>query len=314
MNERFELVSKLEDVGIRMPTFLVIGVFDGVHRGHQHLLRSMVKAARTNGARSAVLTFHPHPSAIIYGELDRFYICSLQERVDLLAQQGLDLVITHPFNETVRQTRAASFIEQLIRHLDLSQLWGGSFALGYNREGDLPYLQQLGEKKGFTIKAFPGMTQWDGQQVSSSRVRRSLNNGNMNDVSGCLGRLFRVTGTVVRGDGRGRTIDIPTANLSIWDEQLLPATGVYATYAWVNGQRYQAATNIGFRPTVNNSGLNVEAHLLHFNSDIYGQEITLEFVKRIRDEQKFPDIASLVAQIQEDISRVPGLLSIDKKY
>ncbi len=314
MDEKIELVSNLTEVSNRAPTYLAIGVFDGVHRGHQNLIQSMVSAARTNGARPAVLTFHPHPSAIINGELDRFYICSLEERVDLLAQQGLDLVITHPFDETVRQTRAANFIDQLRRHLDLSQLWGGSFALGYNREGDLPYLQQLGEEKGFIINTFSGMTEWDGHRVSSSRVRRSLNNGNMNDVSGCLGRLFRVTGTVIHGDGRGRTIGIPTANLSIWDEQLLPATGVYATHAWVNGQRYQAATNVGFRPTVNNSSLNVEAHLLKFDSDIYGQDIILEFVKRIRDEQKFPDIASLVAQIQEDISRVPSLLNIDRRY
>lgn len=314
MEREFKLVSNLEDVETTRPTFLAIGVFDGVHLGHQNLLQSMVKAAEKSQARSAVLTFHPHPAAIINGELDRYYICTLEERVDLLARQGLDLVITHPFDEAVRQTKAADFIEQLMRHLALNQLWGGTFALGYNREGDLEFLQHLGQKKGFAIKAFPGMIQWDGQLVSSSRVRRSLNEGNMDDVSGCLGRLFRITGTVIPGDGRGRTIGIPTANLSVWDEQLLPAVGVYATYAWVEGKQYQAATNIGFRPTVNNSGLNVEAHILGFDWNIYGREVTLEFVKRIRDEQKFPDISSLVAQIRQDISRVPDLLRIDKKY
>jgi riboflavin kinase/FMN adenylyltransferase len=312
MDDKFEQVSRLEEVSKREPTFLAIGVFDGVHRGHQNLIQNMVAAARANGARPAILTFHPHPRTIISGDLSRFYICSLEERVELLAQQGLDLIITHPFTESVRQTRAIEFIEQLKRHLDLNQLWGGNFALGYNREGDLPYLQKLGEEIGFSVEAFPGMTRFDGHQVSSSRVRRSMKDGNMDDVSGCLGRHFRVTGMVVRGDGRGRTIGIPTANLSIWDEQLLPATGVYATYAWVNGRRYEAATNIGYRPTVNNSGLNVEAHIIQFNTDIYGKEVTLEFVERIRDERKFPDIASLVAQIQEDISLVPNLLNIDR--
>lgn len=308
MKDPVEIVSNLEQIEDGEPTYLAVGVFDGVHLGHQYLLETMIASAKKAGARAAVLTFHPHPSEVLFNRTDRLYLCTLEERVRLLANLGLDLIITHPFNNAVRSTRAADFIEQLLFHANLSQLWGGHFALGYNREGDLPFLRELGERKGFSVEAFKALIEWDGKPVSSSRVRQSLKEGDMVDVSGCLGRRYQISGKVIRGDGRGKTIGIPTANLSLWEKQLLPANGVYATYAWLDGRRYQAASNIGYRPTVNGHDLNVEAHLLGFEGNIYGQELSLEFVERIRDERKFPDISSLIAQIQSDINLVPSLL------
>ncbi len=308
MTKRSEIVSDLTDVEERKPTFLAIGVFDGVHLGHQKLLQSMVAAARAKEARPAVLTFFPHPSAVIHNRHGRLYLCPLEERVDLLTDQGLELVITHPFNDEIRRTSAADFIDQLCQNLELKELWGGSFGLGFNREGDLPFLQKLGQKMGFTVHQFEAMVHWNGHRVSSSRVRRGLQKGEMDDVSGCLGRPYRVTGTVIPGDGRGRALGIPTANLRVWPEQLLPTNGVYATYAWLEGQKYAAATNVGYRPTVDGHDLNVEAHLLDFETDIYGRELTLEFVKRIRDEQKFPNLEALIAQIKADIQRVRSYL------
>lgn len=308
MTESFELASEISEVSEKKPTFLAIGIFDGVHLGHQKLLSNMAAAALAEGARAAALTFYPHPITIIQGRRDRLYLCTLMERVELLAEQGLDLVITQTFDENLRRTSATVFIDRLCQHLDLAQLWGGSFGLGYNREGDLPFLRRLGREKGFTVHKFEGMVEWDGHQVSSSRVRQSLRNGQVNKVSGLLGRPYRLTGTVIPGDGRGKQLGIPTANLRIWEEQLLPATGVYAAYARLGENQFPAASNIGYRPTVDGHGLTVEAHLLDFDAEIYGREITLEFVRRIRDEKKFAGLEALVAQIKADIKAVRELL------
>lgn len=308
MTNTFELASDISEVGEKKPTFLAIGIFDGVHLGHQKLLRSMASAAHAEGARAAALTFYPHPSAIIQGRRDRLYLCTLKERVEMLAEQGLDLVITQTFDEKLRRTSATDFIDHLCQNLDLDQLWGGSFGLGYNREGDLPFLRHLGREMGFSVHKFEGIVEWKGSPVSSSQVRQSLRNGDVDKVPGLLGRPYRLTGTVIPGDGRGRQFGIPTANLNVWEEQLLPATGVYAAYAWLGENRFAAASNIGYRPTVNGHSLNVEAHLLDFDANIYGREITLEFVNWIRDEKKFADLEALVTQIKADINAVRDLL------
>jgi riboflavin kinase/FMN adenylyltransferase len=305
------LVTNLESVEEVNPTFLAIGVFDGVHLGHQRLLQNMAASAREAGAQAAVLTFFPHPSAVIHSRQGRIYLSTLQERITLLANQGLDMVITQSFDDQVRQTPAADFVSRLCRHLDLNQLWGGAFTLGFNREGDLPFLEKMGLEEGFTVHQVETMVQWDGQRVSSSRVRQALTTGRINEVNGCLGHCYSLTGTVIHGDGRGGPLGIPTANLLVWEELLLPANGVYATYAWLNDQKYRAATNVGFRPTVNGHSLNVEAHLLDFDGDIYGQELTLEFISRIRDEQKFPGLEALVGQIHVDIATVRAQLPLD---
>ncbi len=303
MTESFQRVSTLKDVQEKRPTFLAIGVFDGVHRGHQALLQEMAAAARVENARPAVLTFFPHPITVIKQKSGRLYLTTLEERVSLLREQGIPLIITYPFNEKVRQTRAADFVSQLCDHLNMVQLWGGSFSLGHNREGDLPFLQALGKEKGYKVQPFQSLVEWEGERISSSRIRKQLAVGNMAAVNGCLGRSYSLTGTVTRGEGRGRTIGIPTANLQIWEEQLLPANGVYATLATVGNQTYIAATNIGTRPTVDGQYQTIEAHLLDFDQDLYGQEVTLSFIGRIRDEQKFSGLDALVAQIQADITQ-----------
>jgi riboflavin kinase / FMN adenylyltransferase len=308
MNLSFTRVTQPEEAAEQRPTFLAIGVFDGVHRGHQTLLQTMAAAAHAAEARPAVLTFFPHPNVVIQGTQGRLYLATLEDRVALLAEQGLELIITHPFDDTVRHTRAADFMERLCRTLDLRQLWGGQFALGYNREGDLPFLTRLGQEKGYAVHHFEELVEWEGTPVSSSRVRRSLAAGNMAEVTGCLGRPYHLRGQVVQGAQRGRTIGVPTANLNVWDELLLPANGVYATYAWVGQERHAAATNIGVRPTVDGQSLSIEAHLLDFEGDLYGQEIKLEFVSRIRDEQKFPSLDALVAQIHADVKQTRQLL------
>lgn len=302
-------VNDLSEVPGREPTFLAIGSFDGVHLGHQVVLQSLVAAARAQGARAAVLTFFPHPKRVIQNLQGPYYITTLPDRVQLLAGQGVDLVIVHPFDDKVRYTRAADFVEQLCRHLNMRQLWGGNFALGYQREGDVAFLRRLGEEKGYTVEVVPAMVVWDGDVVSSSRVRRSLVAGNIEEANGCLGRPYHLRGEVMQGDRRGHTIGFPTANLQISEELLLPANGVYATYAWIGQSRYPAATNVGVRPTVDGRRLTVETHLLDFEADLYGQELKVEFVSRLRPEMKFSGLEALKAQIQADVETVKQQLT-----
>lgn len=309
MSQAAKQVSDLAAAGNDSPTYLAIGIFDGVHRGHQKLLRAVVEAAKEDDARPAALTFYPHPREVILGQQQPFYLTTLEDRLALMAELGLELVVTLPFDESTRRTPAAEFVDGLCRHLNLAQLWGGSFGLGHNREGDLPFLQRMGEKRGFSVQPFEGIVQWQGEPVSSSRVRHGLREGDMALVTACLGRHYNVSGVVVPGDGRGRQLGIPTANLDFWPKLLLPATGVYAAYANLDGRRMPAATNIGYRPTVDGRSLNVEAHLMDFEGDLYGREIQLEIVARVRDERKFPNLQALVAQIRQDIDEVSKLLT-----
>jgi riboflavin kinase/FMN adenylyltransferase len=259
--------------------------------------------------RSAVLTFFPHPQRVIRQTSGRYYLTTLSDRVKLLAAQGVDLIITHPFNEEVRHTRAADFVTQLCQHLDMRQLWGGDFALGYNREGDVPFLRRLGEEKGYSVELIEAMVEYEGELVSSTRIRRGLAEGDIAVVNGCLGRPFHLNGTVMQGAQRGRTIGFPTANLHVWDEQLLPAHGVYATYAWLDEQCIPAATNIGVRPTVDGQQLTIEAHLIDFDADLYDKQIRLEFISHIRPEMKFAGLDALKAQIQADVAAIRQQLS-----
>jgi riboflavin kinase/FMN adenylyltransferase len=304
MTRKIVHVKTLADITDRQPTYLALGSFDGVHRGHQAILRKMVDEAQIAGVRSAVLTFFPHPKRVIQELPDRYYINTLEDRLALLSDQRVDMVIAHPFNDAVRNIRAADFVDQLRDSLDMCQIWGGNFSFGYQKEGNRDFLRLLGLEKGFIVQLVESMESWDGSLVSSSRIRNSLAVGDIGDVNGCLGRPFALEGTVIKGDQRGRTIGFPTANLVVWDELLLPADGVYVTHVLLGDERFIAATNVGVRPTVNGRQRLVEAHLLNFDGDLYGQTIRLEFVSYIRPEQKFTGLPALKAQINADVLEV----------
>jgi riboflavin kinase/FMN adenylyltransferase len=245
------------------------------------------------------------------GDHGRYYINTIEDRVALLAGLGVDLVITHPFNDMVRNTRAAEFVSQLVDFLDMRQIWGGNFAFGYKREGDITFLRREGAQRGFEVRSVKAVLTFDGGLVSSSRVRRGIGEGDFGDVNGCLARRHSLSGVVVRGDQRGRTIGFPTANLAVWEELLLPANGVYAAYAWLGGHPYLAAANVGVRPTVNGRERTVEAYLLDFDAEIYGRTLRLAFERRIRPEQRFSGLDELRAQIQKDVAEVRNGLSRD---
>jgi riboflavin kinase/FMN adenylyltransferase len=304
MTQQLFRVNSLAEITELQPTYLALGSFDGVHLGHQTVIRDMVDEARMAGMRSAVLTFFPHPKRVISGDRGRFYINTIEDRVRLLASVGPDLVITQTFDTNVRNTSATDFVDQLVKYVGLRQIWGGNFAFGYQREGNIDFLRREGAERGFEVRAVEALLTFDGSLISSSRVRQSLNEGDFQDVNGCLARRHSLSGVVVKGDQRGRSIGFPTANLAVWEELLLPANGVYGTYAWVGDRRYAAAANVGIRPTVNGRDRTVEAYLLDFDEDIYGQTLRLEFDMRIRPEKRFSSLDALREQIQKDVDQV----------
>lgn len=292
-------------------TWLTIGSFDGVHLGHQEIVRRLSGGAHAEASQAVVLTFHPHPKKVLGKSKNFYYLTSAEERAAILGGLGIDLVVTYPFDLQVAGTSARDFIKEIHTHLGFNRLWvGPDFALGRKREGDIPTLRHLGDEFGFVVEALAPVV-FNETQISSSQIRVLLGEGDVEQVKILLNRPYTVSGPVVPGDGRGRTIGIPTANLRVWEEKQLPRSGVYVCQALVNTRYYGAVTNIGVRPTFDHRtmALQVETHLLDLNQDLYGQEIQLEFLYRLRDEHRFPGPQALVAQIQQDIKQARMMLA-----
>jgi riboflavin kinase/FMN adenylyltransferase len=284
-------------------TILTIGAFDGVHRGHQHLIDSAVRRAREVGCQSAVLTFDPHPDLVIHPERDRLYLTSLEERAELIERLGTDLLIVMSFTRETMGLTAQDFMSKVCGAVVLRELWvGWDFALGRRREGDLARLRQLGAQLDYTVHPVGAFALADGTPISSTRIRSALAAGDLDSAAMLLGRPFAVEGRVTLGDQRGRTIGFPTANVAVEQLHALPADGVYVCDAEVGGQRYGAVTNIGVRPTFDGTQRKVEAYLLDFVDDIYGETLRLTLRHRLRGERKFDGITALVAQITSDVA------------
>lgn len=294
----------LEDAKLDADSLVTIGVFDGVHLGHQQLIRRLVDNARASGKKAIVLTFYPHPDKLLEEVKTRYYLTTPEKRAELLLDLGVDLVITHPFDEETRRLQAAEFVDLLVTNLRIRQIWvGADFALGFQRQGDVRYLRAQGKKRGFEVSAVELITSQSSQQfIRSSTIREHVLYGNMSAAKAMLGRAYAVEGPVVLGEQRGRTIGAPTANVKAWSEQIIPANGVYASWARIGEETFQAATNIGTRPTFAGDAVTIEAHLLDFDRDIYGERIELLFEQRLRPEQKFSGLDALVKQIQADIA------------
>lgn len=286
-------------------SWLTIGSFDGVHIGHQELIRGLIKEANINGGKSVVLTFHPHPSVVLRGRTDAFYLTTAAEKAELLDNLGPDVVVTHPFNYETSQSSARDFVFYLNSHLDFKQLWVGlDFALGKGREGNVEFLKNLGSELDFKVQVVEQITA-SGEIVSSSQIRKYLLAGEVEDAAKLLGRPYQLAGVVVHGDGRGKTIGIPTANLDTGKDKLIPGAGVYACRAIVKDNIRPAAVNIGTRPTFDSPDKrsHVEAHLLDYDEDLYSQSMTLDFISRLRGEQRFNSVGELIDQINLDIEK-----------
>jgi riboflavin kinase/FMN adenylyltransferase len=290
---------------------MTIGKFDGLHLGHQQMIGVVVERARSQNVCSAVLTFDPHPGMVLRPQHSPRLLTSLEERIELIAALNVDVMIVAPFNRETMATPAYDYMQQICTAVPLRELWvGEQFALGRKREGNIPRLAEIGQELGYTVhKLDPVLI--GGERISSSRVRAMLSAGDVAGVEKLLGRFFRLHSIVVEGDRRGRTIGFPTANLAVNEQHALPADGVYACYAHVEGQAIAAVTNIGVRPTFGELRRTVEAHLLDWSGDLYGRMIWLEFRHHLRGEHKFGGIDELKAQISRDAMQARALLSTE---
>ena len=289
--------------------WLTIGVFDGIHRGHQEIIHKLTAGAHHNGAPAVVLTFSPHPALVLAGR-DIRCLTTPEERASILFGLGIDTVITMDFTHELANHTAENFMADLKRQLGLKALLTGyDFALGKNRAGNVERLTQLGLELGYQVTALEPV-RINGEVISSTLIRQTIAMGEVRLASEKLGRYYAMTGSVVSGDGRGRTIGIPTANVDAPACKALPLNGVYACWAHLGEKKYRSVVNIGLRPTFVTGEVlpRVEAHLLDFVDDLYGQDLTLEYVERLRAEQKFPSVDALVAQIKADIHTAQELL------
>ena len=292
-------------------SWLTIGAFDGVHLGHQELLRGFQSQARAARSSSVVLSFFPHPIEILRGPLESYYLSEPEEKARRIAAMGVDALIVQPFDEQTSKTSAADFLHLLKQQLGFEQLWvGHDFAMGHNREGDIEFLRAQGAQQGYSLKVLEAV-KVEGQAVSSSRIRRLLEAGEVEQAARFLGRAYALDGEVVEGAKRGRGLGIPTANLAVWAKRAPPLNGVYACRAWLGQRSWEAVTNIGLRPTFEDQlqAPVVEAHLLDYaGGDFYGQRMRLDFVARLRDEKKFEGVDELLIQIDRDKAQARELL------
>lgn len=303
-------IYNLSESRLDQPSIVTIGVFDGVHRGHQYLLSQLVAEAHASQRLAVVLTLFPHPDVVLRGLTGRYYLITPEQKAELLGGLGIDIVVTHPFDDSVRQIRAANFVDQLRTHLKMTSLWvTADFAMGYKREGNFAYLSAQGAEKGFEVRQIELLGSDGTSVISSSAIREALRAGEVEKAADWLGRPYRVDGPVIHGDHRGRTIGFPTANIDTWAEQILPANGIYACWATLGDERFMAATSVGTRPTFDGNDIRVEAYLLDFDRDIYGQKLALDFVARLRAEEKFNSLDALIQQIRGDVEQGRALLS-----
>lgn len=302
------LLEALATAQINRPSVVTIGTFDGVHVGHRHLIGNVALRARERGALAVVITFHPRPAEILRPDNPTAYLCSLDARIRLLEQAGADVVVPVPFSRELSQMSAFDFTRALVELAKMCKLVGGpDLALGHGREGTPDVLRDIGRRLQFDVEIVPVLLV-DGEAVRSSTVRRAIADGDVLRAAKLLGRNYSVEGKIVRGDGRGRTIGVPTANVSVIGKLMLPGNGVYAVYFHEGGRRWPGAANVGVRPTFDGVSRSLEVHLLGFDGDLYGRTCEVEFVERLRPEQRFASVDDLVKQIHEDVRRTREIL------
>ncbi|MEX0868638.1 MAG: bifunctional riboflavin kinase/FAD synthetase [Nitriliruptoraceae bacterium] len=293
------------DAIVPAPSCVTIGNFDGVHRGHQLLLRRTVDAALARDARSVAITFDPHPAAVLRPGTEPPLLSTVDERTRRLADAGVDLVVVLPFTLELSKRTPEEFVTQvLVDRLQACRvIVGTNFRFGHGAAGDLVTLVETGQVHGFDVEAV-ALREIDGVAVSSSAIRAALARGDVDFAARALGRDFTITATVIPGDGRGRTIGVPTANLEVDDMVVLPATGVYAGQVELDGALWPCVSNIGVRPTVSDDAqVSAECHVIDAPDglDVYGKQLTVSFAHRLRGEARFASLDALVAQIGRDV-------------
>jgi riboflavin kinase / FMN adenylyltransferase len=305
---RVEHLEALNREGWVCPA-VTIGNFDGVHRGHQALIAAAVGHARATGGESVAVTFDPHPARILSPERAPSSLMTLDQRAEMMGALRIDHVVALRFDRHLAQMAPPAFCSEVLRRSLGAQavVVGESFRFGRGRSGDVSTLRALGADLGFAVEAVPPVLS-EGRAISSSRVREALSEGDVSRAAALLGRRFFLDGRIVAGDGRGRTIGVPTANLDSPNETL-PALGVYACWTRIEGEAWRpAVVNVGRRPTFGGGAPVVEAHLLDWQGNLYGRGVRLEFEAHLRDERRFESTEELLRRIQQDVVLARGIL------
>ncbi len=303
------LITDLKNIHEKFEnSVLTLGNFDGLHLGHQELVKMIIRRAQETGALSMVVTFRPHPLKVLAPEKCPPLISIYEEKIKLFEKLGIDVLVKIPFTLEF----AAMAPEDFVRNILCGTLGAKEIFVGYNyrfgrgREGDIRTLRNLGKKYGFAVREIEQIAV-DGEVISSTKIRTLLRDGDVEHAAKLLGRAYAITGIVVKGDGRGKGLGFPTANIAP-KHSIIPADGVYAVRLVVREKAYDGIANIGMRPTFNKKVLAIEVHVFNFNEDLYGEDISLYFIKKIREEKKFKGAEALVAQIKADIQVAKEIL------
>jgi riboflavin kinase/FMN adenylyltransferase len=307
MNLRHQLASAAPD----QDTVLTLGVFDGVHLGHQHLIRRLIQMAGP-ACVPAVLTFSNHPATVLRPGTHIGYLNTAAEKVRLIQEQGVELVVSLDFTPEVARVSAKDFSAMLVEIFRTKGLvLGPDAALGHNREGTVDYLRRRGDELGFWVETVHPLV-LDGAEVKSSRIRTAVLQGDMAACARLLSRKFSINGQVVEGDRRGKQLGFPTANLEVEPGMMVPGDGIYATWADIDGVRHPSATSIGVRPTFGLTQRLVEVYVIDFDGDLYGKDLCVEFVGKLRNQQTFPGVEALIDQINRDVAGSRLVLAEDR--
>lgn len=307
---KHSIFTRLEP-SLHQPSVITIGNFDGVHMGHRLIFETVVNKAKEQSANALVFSFDPHPRELL-SQVRLALITTLQQRADIIEQSFETLVYgAINFDTQLSQLSPEAFLQELIDTFSMKTLVVGSTThIGKDRQGTPARIQELSRKMGFDVIVMEPLT-IDGHVVSSSLIRNLIIKGDVHRIEPYLGRLFETQGVVEHGQKIGRSMGFPTANLRCFASQLLPANGVYAVWAYVDGKKFPGAVNLGYRPTVeaDNVHRNLEVHLIGEDADLYGQDVRVAWVQRVRDEVKFNSLTELHEQIQLDVTKIKEILT-----
>jgi len=283
-------------------TVITIGTFDGVHIGHRKIIKRIVESAENSALESAVLTFFPHPRMVLQKEVGIELINTIEERKQILENTGIDHLIVHPFTRAFSRLTAQEYIEEvLVKKLQAKKvIIGYDHRFGRNRNADIEDLKKYGEKYGFEVEEI-SKQDVDEVAVSSTKIRKALQEGDVEKANTYLGSNFLLTGTIVKGKGLGKDLGFPTANLKIEETyKLIPKTGVYVVKSLIDDQEFFGMMNIGYNPTVGGSEKTIETYFFNLDKNLYGKKLQIEMLKRIREEKKFSGVEELIGAMKED--------------
>ena len=305
------LITDLNNLSAKISNSIItLGNFDGLHLGHQELIRMIIGRAKETGAVSIVVTFRPHPLKILAPEKCPPLISIYEEKIRLFEELGIDVLVKIPFTLDFAAMPPEDFVKNILcGKLGAKEiLVGANYRFGKGRQGNVQTLREFGKKYGFSVNEVEQVSLM-GEVISSTKIRDLLKNGEVEHASRLLGRNYAISGIVVKGDGRGRALGFPTANIAP-KHAIIPADGVYAVRLFVRDRSYEGIANIGSRPTFNKQGLTIEVNVFNFDEDIYGEDISLYFIKRIREEKKFESVDALIQQINADIQEAKTALAM----